>query len=50
MMRLGQSAPSTSRSDGFASLVPFFPATAFADGDPGPNTCRLYQVAVFPGD
>ena len=33
-----------------ASLVPFFPATAFADGDPGPNTCRLYQVAVFPGD
>jgi hypothetical protein len=32
-----------------ASLVPFFPASAFADGEPGPNTCRLYQVAVFPG-
>ena len=30
-----------------ASLPPFFPATAFADGIPGPNTCRLYQVAVF---
>lgn len=25
----------------------FFPATALADGDPGPNTCRLYQAAVF---
>ena len=33
-----------------ASLVPFFPATAFADGEPGPNTCRLYQVAVFTGE
>lgn len=26
---------------------PFFPETALADGAPGPNTCRLYQVAVF---
>lgn len=26
---------------------PFFPATALADGTPGPNTCRLYQTAVF---
>lgn len=24
-----------------------FPATALADGQPGPNTCRLYQAAVF---
>ena len=30
-----------------ASLPPFFPPTAFADGTPGPNTCRLYQAAVF---
>ncbi|HEX6386601.1 MAG TPA: hypothetical protein VF177_18165 [Anaerolineae bacterium] len=29
------------------SLPPIFPATAFADGIPGPNTCRLYQVAIF---
>ncbi|CAN5699595.1 hypothetical protein BH23GEM9_BH23GEM9_19860 [soil metagenome] len=26
---------------------PVFPATALADGEPGPNTCRLYQAAVF---
>ncbi|MGB7879156.1 MAG: hypothetical protein WBL31_10370 [Ilumatobacteraceae bacterium] len=26
---------------------PFFPASALADGTPGPNTCRLYQSAVF---
>lgn len=30
-----------------ASLPPIFPATAKADGEPGPNTCRLWQVAVF---
>lgn len=30
-----------------ASLPGIFPATAFADGIPGPNTCRLYQLAVF---
>jgi hypothetical protein len=30
-----------------ASLPAIFPPTAFADGEPGPNTCRLYQVAVF---
>jgi hypothetical protein len=29
------------------SLPPIFPATAFADGIPGPNTCRLYQTAIF---
>jgi hypothetical protein len=29
------------------SLPPIFPDTAFADGIPGPNTCRLYQVAIF---
>jgi hypothetical protein len=36
---------------GCADSSPFpavFPATALADGEPGPNTCRLYQVAVFP--
>lgn len=27
---------------------PFFPATALADGEVGPNTCRLYQAAIFP--
>jgi hypothetical protein len=35
---------------GCANTSPFpavFPATALADGEPGPNTCRLYQVAVF---
>lgn len=26
---------------------PVFPATALADGEPGPNICRLYQAAVF---
>lgn len=30
-----------------ASLPTIFPPSAFADGEPGPNTCRLYQVAVF---
>jgi hypothetical protein len=30
-----------------ASLPAIFPATAKADGTPGPNTCRLFQVAVF---
>lgn len=29
------------------SLPPIFPPTAFADGIPGPNTCRFYQVAIF---
>lgn len=29
------------------SLPPIFPATAKADGQPGPNTCRLTQFAVF---
>ena len=31
------------------SLPTIFPETAFADGEPGPNTCVLTQVAVFPG-
>lgn len=26
---------------------PIFPATALADGEVGPNICRLYQVAIF---
>jgi hypothetical protein len=26
---------------------PPFPASALADGEPGPNTCLLYQAAVF---
>jgi len=30
-----------------ASLPAIFPATARADGTAGPNTCRLWQVAVF---
>ncbi len=30
-----------------ASLPPIFPASAKADGAPGPNTCRLWQAAVF---
>ena len=30
-----------------ASLPAIFPASAKADGEPGPNTCRLWQVAVF---
>ena len=29
------------------SLPAIFPATAIADGIPGPNTCRLYQTAIF---
>ena len=29
------------------SLPAIFPATAKADGTPGPNTCRLWQLAVF---
>jgi hypothetical protein len=29
------------------SLPAIFPPTAMADGIPGPNTCRLYQVAIF---
>lgn len=30
-----------------ASLPPIFPASAKADGTPGPNMCRLWQAAVF---
>jgi hypothetical protein len=30
-----------------ASLPAVFPPSAKADGAPGPNTCRLYQTAVF---
>jgi hypothetical protein len=26
---------------------PIFPPSALADGEPGPNECRLYQTAVF---
>lgn len=26
---------------------PIFPASALADGEPGPNRCLLYQVAIF---
>jgi hypothetical protein len=29
------------------SLPEIFPDTAFADGIPGPNTCRLYHSAIF---
>ena len=29
------------------SLVPIFPDSAKADGAPGPNTCRLYEQAIF---
>lgn len=29
------------------SLPPIFPETAIGDGTPGPNTCRLFQLAVF---
>ncbi len=35
---------------GCANTSPFpgvFPATAIADGEVGPNTCLLYQVAIF---
>lgn len=28
-------------------FLPFFPSTALADGEPGPNVCLLSQVAVF---
>ena len=30
-----------------ASLPAIFPPSAVADGTPGPNTCRLWQVAIF---
>jgi hypothetical protein len=30
-----------------ASLPAIFPASAKADGEPGPNACQLYQAAVF---
>jgi hypothetical protein len=30
-----------------ASIPGIFPASARADGSPGPNACQLYQVAVF---
>lgn len=29
------------------SIPAMFPAVARADGIPGPNTCRLVQVAIF---
>ena len=29
------------------SIPPAFPATAFASGTPGPNTCRLVQFSIF---
>jgi hypothetical protein len=29
------------------SLPPSFPATAKSDGIPGPNTCKLFQSAIF---
>jgi hypothetical protein len=32
-----------------ASIPPIFPASARADGTPGPNACQLYQMAVFAG-
>lgn len=32
-----------------ASLPGIFPPSAKADGQPGPNACQLYQMAVFPG-
>ncbi len=32
-----------------AGLPEVFPPVAKADGRPGPNTCQLYQLAVFPG-
>jgi hypothetical protein len=32
------------------SLPEIFPETAFADGIPGPNICRLYQVAIFEAE
>lgn len=36
---------------GCSDASPFpgvFPASALADGEVGPNTCLLYQVAIFP--
>jgi hypothetical protein len=30
-----------------ASLPPIFPPSAKADGTPGPNQCRLWQVVIF---
>lgn len=30
-----------------ASIPPIFPASARADGTPGPNACQLYQMAAF---
>ena len=30
-----------------ASLPGLFPPTAIADGEPGPNMCRLWQAAMF---
>lgn len=30
------------------SIPAIFPASARADGTPGPNACQLYQMAVFP--
>ena len=30
-----------------ASIPGIFPASARADGTPGPNACQLYQMAVF---
>jgi hypothetical protein len=30
-----------------SSIPAIFPASARADGTPGPNTCQLYQMAVF---
>lgn len=32
-----------------ASIPGIFPATARADGTPGPNACQLYQMAAFAG-
>ncbi len=32
------------------SLSKRAPASAIADGEPGPNTCRLVQFAIFPTD
>jgi hypothetical protein len=32
-----------------ASLPGIFPPSARADGTPGPNSCQLYQAAVFSG-
>lgn len=32
------------------SIPGIFPETAHADGEPGPNTCRLAQSAAFPAE